>query len=383
VRHSLLLAWRYLAYHRVRTALLVACLALVFVLPVAVRLLVDSYSESMAARAAATPLVAGAKGSRFDLVLSALYFRGRVPNPCTMAEIEQLRRSGLARAIPLHCGQQAQGRPVVGTTPDYFAFRGLRAVRGTAPLRLGDATLGAAVARDLGLGPGDTLLSDRGSLYDLTLAYPLLMHVVGVFAETGTPDDEAVFVDVKTAWVIEGIGHGHGAATAQGTDTVLKRAKDNVVLNASVVEHNEITPENVASFHFHGDPETFPITAVLVLPVDDRAATKLKGRFRVSKTAQLLVPADVVAEILGFVFRLKVYFDANVALVTLATMLFLVLVVLLSLRLRRREMETLKKIGCARRTVAVLMGTELLLVIGAGLALAAAGGAAVALALGA
>ena len=33
--------------------------------------------------------------------------------------------------------------------------------------------------------------------------------MVGILAPTSTPDDEAVFVDIKTAWVISGIGHGH------------------------------------------------------------------------------------------------------------------------------------------------------------------------------
>ena len=30
------------------------------------------------------------------------------------------------------------------------------------------------------------------------------MTVTGVLAPTGTPDDDAVLVDIKTAWVIEG-----------------------------------------------------------------------------------------------------------------------------------------------------------------------------------
>ena len=33
--------------------------------------------------------------------------------------------------------------------------------------------------------------------------------VVGVLPPTNTPDDDGIFVDIKTAWVIQGIGHGH------------------------------------------------------------------------------------------------------------------------------------------------------------------------------
>ena len=63
---------------------------------------------------------------------------------------------------------------------------------------------------------------------------------------------------------------------------------------------------------------------------------------------QLLVPKQVVAETLDLVFRVKRFFDAQALLVGVATTLLLALVVLLSLRLRRGEMETMFKIGCAQ-----------------------------------
>ena len=365
-----LLPWRYLTFHKGRTALLAACIALVSLLPFAVNLLVDRYSAELTDRAVRTPLVAGAPGSRYDLVLNALYFRGRVPNPTSMAEFERIADSGLAHALPVLSRQQVQEAPLVGVTPDYFDFRGLRAVQGTLPLLLGDCVLGARVAERTGLGPGGTLLSEPGNLYDLTMRYPLRMRVAGVLARADTPDDDAVFVDIKTAWVTEGIGHGHVDAAKQDESAVLQRKEDEVALNASIVEFAEITPENVDSFHFHAAPAELPLTAVLVVPYDERAQTQIKGRFSTEKGAQLLVPSEVVAEILGFVFQMKTFFDANVALVWTATVLFLTLVVLLSLRVRRREVETLRMIGCARGTVIRLLGTELAITLSIGLGVA-------------
>jgi len=372
VRAALLLAWRSLAYYRVRALLLVGCVALVVLLPVAVQLLVGAQSERLTARADATPLVAGAKGSRYDLVLNALYFRGRTPAPTSMAEADRVRATGFARAIPLLARASARGRPLVGTTPDYYRFRGLETVAGTPPLLLGDAALGAGVARALGAGVGDTVRTDLPNLYDLGLDYTLDLHVAGVFAPTGTADDGAVFVDLKTAWIVEGVGHGHAAEPED--DTVLKREPDRVVLNEKVRQHQRITRENIGSFHFHAEPGELPLTAILVLPHDARSATKLKGRYRVSETGQLLVPSDVVAEILGFVFQVKRFFDAHVALVGAATALFLVLVVLLTLRVRRREIETLRRIGASRADVARIFGAELALAVGTGAVLGIAGG---------
>ncbi len=364
---TLLLAWRYLAYHRVRTLLLVACLALSFLLPIAVQLLMSTFAADLGARAATTPLVAGAKGSRYDLVLNTLYFRGRVPAPLSMGAAREIGADGLATVVPVLHRRSAGGYPVVGTTPEYFEQRGLWAAAGNLPRVLGQAVLGARAARELGLAPGDTLLTDQGSLYDLSAGYPLRLRVVGALAKTGTADDQAVFVDVKTAWVLEGIGHGHGAADEEREDRILARDGDAVTLSAAVVEYTEITPDNLAGFHFHGSDDEHPLTGALVFPRDDKARTLLRGRYRVSSTTQLLVPAEVVDEVLGFVFRLKRFFDANALLVGAATLLFLTVVLLLTLRVRRRELLTFARLGVARGAVARLLATELCLVVAAGL----------------
>ncbi|NRA97286.1 MAG: hypothetical protein HRU14_13870, partial [Planctomycetes bacterium] len=70
-----LLSWRHLRHSRAQTLVLVLCLAVSAFLPLATRLLVDRYEDELGARARETPLIAGAKGNRFDLVMSGLYFR--------------------------------------------------------------------------------------------------------------------------------------------------------------------------------------------------------------------------------------------------------------------------------------------------------------------
>lgn len=366
----LLLAWRHLTHHRTRTLLLALSTALAFFLPIAVERLVTQYGGRLRARAAATPLLIGAKGSRYDLALASLYFRGRVPDPLPNGFTDTVQDSGLALAIPLALGRTAQGYPLVGTSLDYFEFRRLEPAAGTMPQILGDAVLGANVAAELGIGVGDSVLSDKGNVYDLSLAYPLKMRVVGVLAAAGTPDDGAIFVDTKTAWIVDGIGHGHESAAKQGPNQVLEKQGENVALNASLVEFVEITPENIASFHFHGDPATFPLSSLLAVPNDAKSSTLLKGRFRVEKDAQILVPQEAIEEILGFVFQLKKFFDLNVVLVAIAMACFLALVVLLSLKVRERELETLKKLGCARGTAALMVVWELLITLGLGFTLA-------------
>ena len=67
MRDVLYLAWRYLSYHRLKTGILVTALTLILYLPVGLRVLVDQSSRQLTARAAATPLIVGARGSPLEL----------------------------------------------------------------------------------------------------------------------------------------------------------------------------------------------------------------------------------------------------------------------------------------------------------------------------
>lgn len=366
-----LLAWRQVSFHPVRSAALVLGVALTLFLPVSVERLVERYGTSLRARAAATPLVLGAPGSRYDLVLQALYFRGRTEAHVTLADAEELAATGLAAAIPVVGGLTAGGQPLVGVDHEYYAFRGLTPARGALPLHLGECVVGARAAGELAVDVGDALFSDRESLYDLSRGYPLKMRVAGVLAPTGGPDDGAVFAAVRTAWIAAGLGHGHEAEVEGDDPTVLRRDPDGgVVFSAAVVEYAEVTPENAGDFHFHGGPASLPLVAVLVVPRDAKARTILKGRYRVRDDLQLSEPAGVMEDLLELVFRVKVFFDANTALVLSAASLFLAVIVTLTLAVRAGERRTLVRLGCPRGTVARLFALELGFVLAVGLALA-------------
>jgi putative ABC transport system permease protein len=371
MKSVLMLALCYLRFNKIKTAILVFSVAVAVFLPLAVHLLVRDYERDLLARAKATPLVAGAPGSRLDLVLHALYFRGKPAHDLAMSDVDAINGSGLALGLPILNKHSAGGLPIVGTCLEYFDFRGLRVASGAGITRLGDCLLGAAAAETLGLRPGDTLMTDPENVLDLAGAYPINMHVSGILAATGTPDDGAVFVDIKTEWLIMGIMHGHQDAATADPSLLLGRDSGNVTASAGLLPYQEVTPENIGSFHMHGDPATFPIGAIIVVPHDEKSGAILRGRYQDPKaTVQLLVPRQVVAETLDLVFRVKRFFDAQALLVGAAMGLLLALVVLLSLRLRRGEMETMFKIGCARRMMFWLQATEILIVLTAGAALA-------------
>jgi putative ABC transport system permease protein len=171
-----------------------------------------------------------------------------------------------------------------------------------------------------------------------------------------------VFVDLKTAWVIEGLGHGHAEVKSQGF--VPGQGGANVSADAKLATYTEITPDNIDSFHFHGDPASFPVSAVIAVPHDRRASALLRGRY-LSKDdpAQIVNPLETTQGLLQNIFRVGVLFDAVIVLVGGASLLALGLVFALSLRLRQKELHTIYLLGCSRATVLRLVSAEIVLIV--------------------
>jgi putative ABC transport system permease protein len=306
-----------------------------------------------------------------DLVVEALYFQPKRIEALSAAHADEIDDTGFAQAIPLRTGLLARQFPVVGTTLDYFSFRGLRTAEGRTLATLGECVVGAEVGATLGLKHGDSILTSPSSLFDLAGVYPLKLRVVGTLEPSYSPDDRAVFVDVKTAWVAEGLGHGHqDLATADG-DVVLKREDGTVTANAKLPQYNEITDENAGSFHFHGDPSSYPISAVIVVPNDDKAGVLLRGRLVDDATRQLLRPAQVVQGLNAQIFRFERVLLIIVWTVGLATALMFILVMVLSWRLRADELRTMARLGCSRWKAVQIMGAEVAIMVGTSVALAA------------
>ncbi|MGF1525488.1 MAG: ABC transporter permease [Candidatus Competibacterales bacterium] len=365
--NALILAWAYLRFYWGRSVVLMLVAALILSVPFATQVLLASSQQQLTARAVATPLLLGQRGSGLDLTMNALYFADHQPSPLTMAAVEGLWDSGLGTPIPLHTAYRTAGFPIVGTTLDYFEFRRLSFAAGRALALLGEAVIGATVAERLDKGVGDTLISTPENLFDLDGIYPLEMPIVGVLERRNSADDEAVFVDIKTAWIIAGIGHGHEDVVSE--EQVMA---GEVIADASVVEYQRITPENIDGFHFHGAGDDYPVTAVIVDPFDRRSATILKGRYLDPEAPlQLIEPIHVVRGIVHRLFRVKTLLDAVTVIIGGAALAAVGLALYLSLRLRAGEMATAVKLGAQRGTIVQLVAAEMAILLSLAITLAA------------
>ncbi len=361
MRDSLYIAWKYVRFNKGKSVVLIACIALIAFLPLGLRVIVTESERQLMSRASTTPLVIGAKASALDLVMNTLYFGGQPPEGISLAAAEQVDDSGLALAIPIYNRFEARGHPVVGTTLDYFDFRKLHLSEGREFGLLGECVVGASVAKMLGLSAGDTLVSTPENLFDLAGAYPLKMQIVGVLEPAHSPDDLGVFVDLKTAWIMAGLGHGHeDLAATQDKSVILKREAGTIIANAKLKEFAEVTADNVDSFHFHGDATLYPIGAVLAVPHDEKSRVILMGRYAENELSyQVARPVAVISELIADIFKMERLLETSFLLVGAATFGAVALVFVLSLRLRKGEIETIHKLGCSRMMVAELMAAEI------------------------
>ena len=361
------LAWNYICHHKFKSLVLIASIVLTVLLPVTIRILLWQFNQKIVSRADETTAVIGATGSDLDLALNATYFRSNSNLvPLRYDELEFVRETGWAKGVPIHAKFTAKSFKVVGTSLDYFEFRSLKLRDGFFFATLGDCVLGNEVAESLSLSVGDQIISDRKNAIAFGGETPLRMNVVGILGKRGSPDDRAVFVDVKTAWVIEGLGHGHEDLSDEPEDSVkvLQKTEKQVIASAGVVDFIEITDSNIQSFHFHGDTAEFPLTSIIAIADSEKNETLLEGRYETGRAnLQFTRPPKVIRELMAMVFQVNRFFEANSFLVAVATAMLLGLVVVLSLRLRMREMETMFRLGSSRSTIAWLQIWELAIIL--------------------
>ncbi|MGB5403598.1 ABC transporter permease [Robiginitalea sp.] len=372
MKDVLFLAWNYLKYHWAKTLFLLMAISLVIFIPLALDRLAEQGSEKLLRRAVSTPLLLGARGSATELCLSSLYFKSPKLEGIPFNKMKDLEAQELAQTIPLQLEYRVRDQPIVGTTSAYFSFRGLDFAEGRSMALLGECVLGSKAAEKLNVKVGGSVISSPAGAFDLAGSFPLKMTVVGVLQPSQSPDDEAVFTDVKTTWVISGKAHGHQDVDENTADSLLlSRSKEAAIASPAVLSYMEITPDNIGSFHFHGNPLDYLINAVIAVPKDKKSELMLRGRYEQGASdVQLVLPEEVIEELVDTVISVRDLLLLAALSIGMATLLVTTLVFLLSIQLRKREIATMKSIGAAPGVIRGVLLSEILMVIGFSLLLA-------------
>ena len=173
--------------------------------------------------------VLGARGSKLQLVLNAIFHLEASPGNVAWADYEMIKRHPAVKtAIPIAVGDNLRGYRLVGTLPELFTTveyaPGKKfAVRPGGRFFAADkpdakeAVAGAFAAQRLGLKVGDTFHPFHGLAFDANSQHPDVYTVVGILAPTNTPADRVVWIPLHGLQTMS----GHDARAATDVSAVL------------------------------------------------------------------------------------------------------------------------------------------------------------------
>jgi putative ABC transport system permease protein len=163
--------------------------------------------------------VLGARGSKLQLVLNAIFHLEASPGNLAASDYEYIRHHPAVKlAVPIAVGDNLRGFRIVGTLPELFTAVEYAPGRHFA-LSQGrlfnpsekEAVIGSFAARRLGLKVGDSFHPFHGLVYDAANQHPEMYVVTGVLAPSNTPADKVVWIPLHGLQTMS--GHDPRAAT--------------------------------------------------------------------------------------------------------------------------------------------------------------------------
>ena len=149
--------------------------------------------------------IIGPRSSSLELVLYTVFHLGRPTNNITTKTINDVKqRSDISWLVPIALGDSHRGYRVIATEPNYFQHirygnnQPLAFSKGAPFTELSEATLGSDVAEKLNYSVGSEIQITHGSIESIGSKHDdFSFTVTGVLNKTGTPIDQAIFLDLK------------------------------------------------------------------------------------------------------------------------------------------------------------------------------------------
>lgn len=296
-------------------------------------------------------LVVGARAHPVQLMLYSVFRLGEATNNISWEAYQAVAsQPGVGWTVPISLGDSHRGYRVVGTTSAYFdhvRYAGdqpLAMAEGRRFEGLFDAVVGAAVARELGYAPGESIVLAHGT----AAANPNLhddrpFTVTGVLAPTGTPIDHAIYVSLEA---IEAIHMNWRAGTRIGTAPA-----------PDTIDPARLQPRTITAFYV-GLERRLAVFAV----------QRWVNEYRAEPMTAVL-PGVALQQLWGLLGTAERALTLTAACVVLTGLLGLLAVLLATLEERRREMAILRAVGASPRHVAGLLLWEAAVLAVAGTAM--------------
>jgi putative ABC transport system permease protein len=262
--------------------------------------------------------VLGARGSKLQLVLNAIFHLEASPGNVAWSDYQDIKNNpSVELAIPIAVGDNYLGYRLVGTLPELFSKVEYAPGQHFALNSGGnffdpgrrEAVVGSFVAQKLGLKLGDTFHPYHGLIYNEKNQHAETYVVVGVLKPSNTPADRVIWIP------LEGIqkmtGHDPNAAT--------------------------------------------DVSAVLVKLKAGSAAAGFRLDLMYNKQGNRLTFAWPIGQVIAELFSKIGWFDRLLELVSYLVALVATASILASIynsmNERRREIAILRALGARRRTI--------------------------------
>ncbi|MBY5366285.1 FtsX-like permease family protein [Rhizobium leguminosarum] len=317
-------------------------------------------------------LVIGAGGSETQLVLSSVFLQ---PSPLPLMPGEVLGKLAtdprVDWAAPIGFGDSFSGYPIVGTTTMLAQNLSGGLAEGKIFAREGEAVIGSAVRLPLGgeIKPMHGSLEEGGETHT-----ELVYHIAGRLRPTGTTWDRAILVPIQAVW------HIHGMQAEEHAENGAEALHDH--------EHEEASADHGHGHHGKADPdaaldeswtaEAPGLPAILVKPKTIADAYKLRQDYRSGNTVAVF-PGEVLTNLyatLGDAKQILVAVASGAQALVAAS---LVLVTVIHIGQRRRQIGALRAFGAPRGAIFGIVWLEFFFLVAIGIAIGFALGYAAAL----
>lgn len=389
------IAWRSIEQRGLASLLTTLSMALGVMMVVAVLSISGVVAESFRNNASlGYNMIVGAKGGKLQLTLNTVYYLSQpvenipyqfyleflpqsqrdpqLTNSIRPAEVLELGRDGkysqfTALAIPLCLGDYLGPFRVVGTTPDFlerlafgpesdkhYEFSAGRNFRHHSPEHgFFEAVLGAEVARERKLKPGDTFSSTHGDPEGV--GHGQKFTVVGILAPSGTPNDRAAFVNMEGFYLME--------------DHAKPLEEDDESESATPEGSAAALAAKVAAQHRGALPlEQREVTAILVRTITPAVTRGLQNVINEGRDAQAVLPVLEIFSLFETIVRpIQWLLLGLTALICVVSGVSILVSIYNSMNDRRHEIAVMRALGANRTTVMTIILLEsILLSLGGG-----------------
>ena len=209
-------------------------------------------------------LVIGAKGSPLQLILSSLYHLDAPTGNMPVSEAKAFlnpKHPIFKSAIPLSLGDSHRGYRIVGTNTGFIDLYAAKFADGKLFEENMEVVVGATVAKNLNIKPGDEFKSSHGLIEDENLVHEdaAPFKVVGILEKTGSVIDQLIVTKTQSIWAVHD-EHDHEAEESAEHD------------------HNEAEHNHDEAGHEHNEAEhseDLPLTSY-----EDKSITSLLVKFK-------------------------------------------------------------------------------------------------------